>query len=60
MIETILNTGLFSVQENYHNEGTVLNGIGGISHDEVVNSEVSINGQVLLETIPEISRRRAQ
>ena len=55
MIETILNTGLLSVQENYHNEGTVLNGVGGVDNNDVVNSEITINGQVLLETLPEIT-----
>lgn len=54
MIEITLNTGLYFTGENYFNKGLVIQGVGFINSSGL-KSEISLNGKVLHETIPEIT-----
>ena len=55
MIEYILNTGSLFDSSFYHQRGSVGGGIGFIGENSPLTTEVSINGRVLLETLPSIS-----
>jgi hypothetical protein len=55
MIEYFLNTGVRFSKLNYHNIGQVFNGIGVIDNSDIFSNDISINGQMLLETSPDVS-----
>ena len=55
MIEIILNTGEYFSGENYHNDGSVFNNIGFVQSEAEMELEIAANGQVLHETVPEIT-----
>lgn len=55
MIEYYLHTGLAATGELYRNFGNVNNGIGSIPNENILSTEITINGQTLLETVAEIS-----
>lgn len=55
MIEYLLHTGQLSTGDNFNKRGQLVNGIGSISNNNVLSNDIYINGQALLETLPEIS-----
>lgn len=54
MIEYQLNTGFGSTGENFHQFGQVFNGIGSVFNNNALDNDISVNGQTLLETVPQI------
>lgn len=55
MIEYYLHTGIRSTGENYNNFGNINNGIGSISSEDILSNSIRINGQTLLETLPQVT-----
>ena len=54
MIEYFLNNSVIATGENFHLRGQLINGIGFISNQNPLDSDISFNGQLLLETTPSI------
>lgn len=54
MIEITLNTGLYFTGEHYFNDGSIINGVGIVGAFPYL-SEMSLNGKILHETLPDVT-----
>lgn len=55
MIEYIINTGALFDSSLYNNFGSIGGGIGNLQTNDPVTTDVTINGQTILETRPQVS-----
>ena len=52
MIEIYLATGLYFIEDLYHQRGNVFGGIGAVGENSPMELQVLVNGKTLLETVP--------
>lgn len=54
MIEYFLHTGENSTGSIFYNKGQVFNGIASVFNNNILDNDITVNGQTFLETIPSI------